>query len=321
MLVAKNVLGARVLAQDAPFGSSGWLCPECSGGLVLKKGDHVIHHYAHKNIGDCSSGGETIEHMKIKFAIFQAAQNRPGIEAMLEHPIGGHRRADVAIHGKIRKVAIEVQLSTISPEEIWARMKDHLNAGYSTMWVVKLDCTREMNQRKHKYPVRQFQREIHDFSGESLFVHRQGLDFDVVHLMGHNVRLKLHYFLHRPLSIFDTVDDKWSDCNVVVPPAHMRWWEKPEPEPKPKSVPTLSESIIKSYPQPIILPLPQIDPAAIREMQHKPEPMIKLKNLPGEVFGPPAPSWETLLKIMQTPGWYESCNVPKYPINFKRSLS
>ena len=43
-----------------------YICPDCGSELIVKKGDIMSHHFAHKNLDDCGSGGESVVHRYYK---------------------------------------------------------------------------------------------------------------------------------------------------------------------------------------------------------------------------------------------------------------
>jgi competence CoiA-like predicted nuclease len=233
VLTALDKHGHCVIATETGHGQAPFLCPECGGDLVLKRGTWKIHHFAHRaRAVDCDRQAESELHETTKLSIFKAAREEPRIgEALLEHRTG-RRIADVALVGVRRKVAVEIQLSPIGEEEIWQRSVDHAAAGFSTMWVVDLDQDLRQLEPGAQYKVRAFQRDIHDLSDGCLFVHRERLAFDLVHLMGYRyVTFKHLKVAHRPIHLFETVSEVTSDdegriARLVIAPESARWWER-----------------------------------------------------------------------------------------------
>ena len=50
----------------------GCICPACKSKLIAKKGNKVIHHFAHYNADECEHGYETALHLAAKEILFNA---------------------------------------------------------------------------------------------------------------------------------------------------------------------------------------------------------------------------------------------------------
>lgn len=187
-------------------------------------------HFAHKagtSPEYCDRVAESLEHERIKLAIYEGARAAKVVFTQPEFKIKDHI-IDVAIIGESHRVAVEVQLSPMKRDDILARVAGHAAAGFITLWVVKTPEPTEGLQEK--YRIRAFQRDIHELSKEALFVHRHGLVFDVIHLMGFS-HVTMFYMkpLFSPLHLFEL------DCSgpVVAPPEKSRWWERLRPPKSP----------------------------------------------------------------------------------------
>lgn len=137
MLTAFNkTLNQSCLAMNSEKGAD-YLCRDCKAEVVLKKGIHKIDHFAHKNLGDCPSGGESPLHMEAKLAIAQKFKDA-GFNISLEKHfdfLSGYRRADVyATKGDIR-VAFEIQHSPMTFDEIMSRTQSYNENGIRVVWV------------------------------------------------------------------------------------------------------------------------------------------------------------------------------------------
>jgi Competence protein CoiA-like family len=140
MLVAL-IEGNRITAAAAQRGGA-FHCPSCNKTLVLKKGRVVIHHFAHKPPILCDwARGETLAHLEAK-SIVHAALAARGVRAELEFSVEtlpGDRRADVmAWSPKGQIIAIELQHTSISAEEIAERAFAYARAGAAQMWIAFL---------------------------------------------------------------------------------------------------------------------------------------------------------------------------------------
>ena len=75
MLVALSE-GARITAAAAQRGGE-FRCPSCGKELILKKGQVVIHHFAHKPPIVCDwARGETLAHLEAKRIVHEALTAR-----------------------------------------------------------------------------------------------------------------------------------------------------------------------------------------------------------------------------------------------------
>lgn len=131
----------RIEAAEAQRGGS-YFCPspECGGALILKKGRKVAAHFAHKPPFECTwAHGETLDHMLAKTAFCNAALKR-GLTAEIEHSVGFlqavDRRADVMIWSPSgRMVAVEIQHTNITVNDIEARAFSYAANGVAQLWV------------------------------------------------------------------------------------------------------------------------------------------------------------------------------------------
>jgi hypothetical protein len=130
--------GSRITAAAAERGAQ-YHCPSCGKALVLKKGRVVVHHFAHKPPILCDwARGETLAHLEAKRIVHEALTAR-GVRAELEYTVEtlpGDRRADVmAWSPKGRMIAIELQHTSISADEITERAFAYARAGAAQIWI------------------------------------------------------------------------------------------------------------------------------------------------------------------------------------------
>lgn len=128
--------GTKVLARDsekvqAPFG-----CPGCRRVVTLKKGNIKAHHFAHLPPVTCALGsGETEQHFRAKLAIYDALLGEPNVsEVELEKALGTSR-ADVYAVVSGARVAVEIQRSTLSVNDITARTLNYHRQGIAVLWL------------------------------------------------------------------------------------------------------------------------------------------------------------------------------------------
>lgn len=136
MLVA--LMGqTRVIAAAAEKGPD-YVCPGCRQPVILRKGRKVIHHFAHRPPTSCNfASGETHLHLLAKQTFLEFLRNQRGANAEVEYPLaGGRLRADVFVVGRNgRPVAIELQHSSITLDEIERRTSAYMNAGVALLWL------------------------------------------------------------------------------------------------------------------------------------------------------------------------------------------
>lgn len=153
MLVG-HLNGTRIIARGAQP-SKDYKCPGCEARVVLKNGRIVIAHFAHyPNTPYCSySAGETLEHLNAKDYFYEQLNKVIGIEADIEVPIhdpSGNRRVDVGVQlpsrtikfpdGRQRtvpgeQIAVEIQHTNISIEEIERRALHYAHLGITQLWI------------------------------------------------------------------------------------------------------------------------------------------------------------------------------------------
>lgn len=116
--------------------TSNIVCPECQSPMILKAGAIKVAHFAHKPGSNCSYGrGETPEHIAAKRMLAAWLRSEmQGCSVELEYPIA-NRRGDLAQmfpNGWI--VVHEIQLASITTEELQKRTDDYMNAGCDVIW-------------------------------------------------------------------------------------------------------------------------------------------------------------------------------------------
>jgi competence CoiA-like predicted nuclease len=128
----------RITASDAQRGGE-FRCPSCFKPLILKKGRIVVHHFAHKPPILCDwARSETLAHLEAK-RLVHAALTARGVRAELEYcleTLPGDRRADVmAWSPRGQMIAIELQHTSISADEIAERAFAYARAGAAQIWI------------------------------------------------------------------------------------------------------------------------------------------------------------------------------------------
>jgi len=169
MLVA-HIRGQRIEAQFAIRGND-FTCPLCARELILKQGPKVIWHFAHKPPTDCSAArGETIAHLNAKKLIRDAFAAR-GLRADLEYIVNGlpgDRRADVMVWSPSGvQIAIEIQQTPISIEEIQRRASCYAKMNIAQIWISLTNLDDAKKGYIERYSARPFERWIHGFNGKN----------------------------------------------------------------------------------------------------------------------------------------------------------
>lgn len=136
MKIAVDLDGNFILAEDA-LNEKKYICPRCSKELLICRGESCIPYFRHANTCKKKNegGSESILHKDVKRQI-TAMFKRIGIEAFSEYvqkDIG--RRIDVFVKDKAVKLAVEIQCSPITLEEIIQRKHDYNSIGIRSWWI------------------------------------------------------------------------------------------------------------------------------------------------------------------------------------------
>lgn len=140
MLCACTSSDEKVIAKQTEKNKKPFFCPECLLEVILKKGNINIHHFSHKPGSECSYGeGESEEHMRIKMELYELlskADIQCDLEKRLVDNDGSVNIADVWAIIDGQEVAIEVQKSSISDEELEERTKKYHKKNIAALWLV-----------------------------------------------------------------------------------------------------------------------------------------------------------------------------------------
>jgi competence protein CoiA len=230
MLSALTETGTLVYAHQVIKADGPFTCPECHTPVIVRRPTERIDHFAHKaRTSDCTMGGESLDHMELKFQIYDDCIAL-GYKAALEHQIG-ERRTDVAVWVGDTAYAVEVQLSPQCFDELLDRTDNHTTCGFTTLWVGILPAGPLSSLNAYaQYKVRSFQKEIHALQGGQFFQYRGKGYFDVVHFMGFRYEtFKQYKVLFQPVHIRDMIERSTEyGCTASVR-EEKRWWTKPKP--------------------------------------------------------------------------------------------
>lgn len=136
MLSAYDQQGTLLIGWDVTREQGPFFCPECKERVVLKKGSYITHHFAHMPSSECTYGvGESEEHRKAKYQIYETLRQQPGVTKLaVERPLG-KVRPDISFYWEERDyVALEMQISAVSPEEISRRTSIYTSKKIAVLW-------------------------------------------------------------------------------------------------------------------------------------------------------------------------------------------
>lgn len=126
----------KVLARESTSLEAPFLCPRCSKELILRKGRIKVHHFAHKPPVTCSFGkGQTEQHLRAKLEILDALRTETNITELEVERDFGISVADVFAKISGVSVAIEIQRSALSVNEIMKRTANYHKLGVAVLWL------------------------------------------------------------------------------------------------------------------------------------------------------------------------------------------
>lgn len=134
MLTAYDQSNHKIYAQHASK-SESYFCPICKEQLVLKQGTSKIAHFAHQHRHNHPKHlSESIEHQRYKLQLYQqsvSAGYTPELEVYLPEI---QQIPDLLVE----QLAIEIQLSPISVDDLQQRTQGLQKLGYRVIWVTRL---------------------------------------------------------------------------------------------------------------------------------------------------------------------------------------
>ena len=134
MYIANDEHGVQILAHNA-VKSGRYFCPVCETPVVLKAGSIKVPHFSHHHILQCSRylyKRESLLHLKLKHDLYLEL-NRYYATAMEYYLESIEQIPDLLIE---RDLALEIQLSRISPELILSRTEGYYKLGMRVMWLL-----------------------------------------------------------------------------------------------------------------------------------------------------------------------------------------
>lgn len=126
----------KVSASDAEKSDRPFFCPRCEDEAILKKGTVKIHHFAHKPPVTCEYGlGETELHRKCKMDLYEGLSEISRFRDVEIEKNLGTVRPDVFAYMASVPIAIEVQISALTMEQIVYRTSEYAKKGIYLLWL------------------------------------------------------------------------------------------------------------------------------------------------------------------------------------------
>src|SRR5699024_159489 len=112
-------------------------CPPCHSEVILKIGEQMIPHFAHKQLQQCAlQKGEGFYHETGKMILYQWLKSQ-GLEVYLEKWLPSiNRTPDIMIKLEKKEIVIEYQCARIDLQTLHARMNDYKEAGIAQIWIL-----------------------------------------------------------------------------------------------------------------------------------------------------------------------------------------
>ena len=238
MLSAYNqsgeVMATEVSPEDGPF-----YCPACREQVILKQGRIVIAHFAHYPEATCAypNEGESDEHRLAKLEIYQALLQASGVTDVRLERYLQDVRPDVSFVKNGQLVAVEIQVSQLSRDDIAWRTKAYARKDIAVLWTPLLlegVC-------KEPYAPNPWERYLHTMYYGKVYYFVEDLQLQPVTFEGYLVQARSWYapeqrskrfvttLLRSPVLITDLVP-RWRSAWRDLPRAKL--WCEPWSESK-----------------------------------------------------------------------------------------
>lgn len=130
----------KVIAINVSKSSNTYHCPDCDHLVILNKGLKKVHYFRHRRFSQCANKGESALHMETKLDIYQYLVEKCGsnlIDIEVEQRLSGILRADVYFRTRQgNQVAIEVQVSSLTVQEVYRRTELYQSIGIYVLWIL-----------------------------------------------------------------------------------------------------------------------------------------------------------------------------------------
>ena len=151
---AGEIMATEVLPEDGPFS-----CPACREQVILKQGRKVIAHFAHYPEATCAytNEGESDEHRQAKLEIYQVLRQAPGVTDVRVERYFQVVRPDVSFVLNGQLVAVEIQVSQLSRDDIAWRTTAYARKDIAVLWTPLLVA----EVGKEAYAPKDWERYLH----------------------------------------------------------------------------------------------------------------------------------------------------------------
>lgn len=177
MFTACNRYG-EVQAENAHPEDGPFYCPSCHAEVILKQGPIKVAHFAHRADTDCSFAGqeESVEHRLVKQEIYQALLHVPGVsEVQVERNLQ-EVRPDVSFRCNGTFVAIEVQVSTLSSQDIEQRTLAYARKNIAVLWTPPFS----LSMFEERYAPQEWERYLHALYFGKVYYWSKGIELQPV---------------------------------------------------------------------------------------------------------------------------------------------
>lgn len=115
--------------------NNSFACPHCGSKVVLKAGEIIIPHFAHKSHSDCDSLSEpeSTLHLQGKLLLHQFFTAKNFTVELEKYLPSIRQRADLLVDDR---TVIEFQCSTIPSVDVLRRTTGYTSAGFTPTWIL-----------------------------------------------------------------------------------------------------------------------------------------------------------------------------------------
>lgn len=135
----KNQKRWNCMEEIPPMLAGPFYCLACHGPVLLKNGPIMRAHFAHVELQHCPyhHEAESLEHLELKASLYNwsSQESRTEVESYL---VDFQQIADLLIVDK--KLALEVQCSSLSLERLKERSDAYRAHGYQVYWLLGKNC-------------------------------------------------------------------------------------------------------------------------------------------------------------------------------------
>ncbi|EDX70713.1 Competence protein CoiA-like family [Coleofasciculus chthonoplastes PCC 7420] len=178
----KKIIAKDASKQDVPF-----YCPKCSKEVCLRKGRIRIHHFAHKPPVTCGHGiGESEAHRQCKTEIYKSLLKHPKVQdCELEKNLGSVIPDIFAVIDGT-PVALEVQISSLTIDEVIRRTEDYSKKKIYLLWL----GLRNKEFNEEKYSPKAWEKWLHAMYYGRVYYWVTGLKLQPIHFSDYHLYVK-----------------------------------------------------------------------------------------------------------------------------------